>query len=89
MNHEDKSKPLDVDDQPRQRPPAPTIKTIYSLVARFAICRDRVRAASRPFADDPRFTKLMSALDEMALIGEDFSEILTGVDIGSSEMFGE
>jgi len=31
----------------------------------------------------------MSALDEMALIGEDFSEILTGVDIGSSEMFGE
>ena len=85
----DKSKPLGVEDQPRQRPPAPTIKTIYSLVARFAICRDRVRAASRPFADDPRFAKLMSALDEMALIGEDFSEVITGVDIGSFEMFGE
>jgi len=47
------------------------------------MCRDRLRSASRPFADDPKAAKLMSVVDDLALIGEGFSEVFANVDIES------
>ena len=61
------------------------INHIYSLAARFAMCRDRLRSASRPFANDPKAAKLMSVVDELSLIGEGFSEVFAGVDIDCLE----
>jgi len=65
--------------------PVTNIKAIYSLAARFAMCRDRLRSASRPLADDPKAAKLMSVVDELSLIGEGFSEVFAGVDMDSLE----
>lgn len=52
------------------------VSAIQPLVAKFAICRDKIRSAGRAFmADaDDRAKRLMTVLEELDLIGEDFSE---------------
>jgi hypothetical protein len=54
------------------------------LVARFAICRDKLRPAGRDFTTDERAKRLMRVLEELDMIGEDFSEVL-GDGIGTVE----
>ena len=62
---------------------------IHPLVAKFAICRDRIRAAGRAFtADaDERAKRLMTVLEELDMIGEDFSQVAG--DVGEVESCSE
>jgi len=51
---------------------------VSAIVAKFAVCRDKIRSAGRAFTTDAdeRSKRLMSVLEELDLIGEDFSEVV-------------